>query len=92
MVRDMRPGEQAFCVALTLSVWEKVNVIKNFTDKFGPMNGHPWTDHKSDQIMHELNKADVVLIGEIDGAPASFATLLYDRKYALGIIGHLAVA
>jgi len=91
-VREMRPGEEAFCVALTLSVWEKVSVLKNATDRFGCVNGHPWTDHKADQILSELNRADVVLVGELGGVPVTFATLLYDRKYSTGMIGHLGVS
>jgi ribosomal protein S18 acetylase RimI-like enzyme len=92
VVRDMRPGEEAFVVDLTLSIWDKVSVAKDITDRFGSLNGHPWTDHKADQILAEVNKADAVLIGDLVGSPVAFATLLYDRKYATGAVGHLGVA
>lgn len=92
VVREMRPGEEAVVVSLTLSIWEKVSVAKNITDRFGPLNGHTWTDHKADQILAEINKAEVVLIGELGGQAAAFATLVYDRKYATGAVGHLGVA
>ena len=88
----MRLGDEVHLVALTVSVWEKVSIAKNITDRVGPINGHPWTDHKADQILAELNKADVVLVAEISGQIAAFATLLYDAKYAIGVLGHLGVS
>ena len=92
IIREARAGEQALLIGLTLSVWDKVSVAKNITDVFGPLNGHPWTDHKADQIAAELGKADVILVGEGGGEILAFATLLYDRKYATGAIGHLGVS
>lgn len=92
IVRDMRAGEEAFVVNLTISIWDKVSVFKNICDRYGDINGHPWTDGKADQILAEINKADVVLIAESDGARVAFATLIYDRKYAAGLVGHLGVS
>lgn len=91
-IRDMRPGEEALIVSLTLDVWEKVSIAKNICDWLGGINGHPWTDHKADQILADLNKADVVLVAETADALVAFATLLYDPKYAVGVVGHLGVA
>lgn len=90
--REMRPGEEAFVVALTVAIWADVSTAKNITDRFGPLNGHLWTDHKADQILAELNKADIVLIADRGGEIIGFATLLYDRKYGIGAVGHLGVA
>jgi ribosomal protein S18 acetylase RimI-like enzyme len=92
VIREIRAGEEAFVVALTVDVWEKVSVAKNIVDRFGRLEGHEWTEQKADQILAELNKADVVLVGDRDGEIVAFATLLYDRKYLTGAIGHLGVA
>ncbi len=92
-IREMRPGEEAALVALALSVWAPASMAKNITDAWGPINGHPWTDHKADQLLGDIDSADSVLVAESpDGAAASFVTLRFDRKYATGTIGHLAVA
>ena len=92
VIREMRPGEQAFLVALTLEIWDKVSVAKNITDRLGSINGHPWTDHKADQVLMDVDSAEVVLVGEMDGRIVAFATLRYDRKYSTGTVGHLGVA
>jgi ribosomal protein S18 acetylase RimI-like enzyme len=92
ILREMRPGEEAFVVALTVSIWADVSTAKNITDRFGPLNGHLWTEHKADQILAELNKAEIVLIAERDREIVGFATLLYDTKYGIGAVGHLGVA
>ena len=91
-VRDMLPSEEAFVVELTISIWDKVSIFKNICDRYGEVNGHPWTDGKADQIIAELDRADVVLVGEVGGERVAFATLIYDRKYATGTVGHLGVA
>jgi ribosomal protein S18 acetylase RimI-like enzyme len=69
-----------------------VSIAKSITDRFGPLNGHTWTDVKADQLLAELNKAEIVLVAEHSGEIVGFATLLYDAKYALGAVGHLGVA
>jgi len=92
IIREMRAGEQAFVVELVLSIWDKASIFKNICDRYNDINGHPWTDAKADQMMAELDKADVVLIGETGGASVAFATLIYDRKYATGLVGHLGVS
>lgn len=92
VIREMAAGEEAFVVALTVSIWAEVNVAKNIIDRFGPLDGHQWMEHKADQILAELNKADVVMVADRGGEIVGFATLLYDRKYSTGAIGHLGVA
>ncbi len=91
-IRQMRPGEEALIVDITLSVWQDVSVAKRMCDIIGDINGHPWTDHKADQVLAEMNRSSVILVGEVSGAIAAFATLIYDAKYATGTLGHLGVA
>ncbi|MHC4713617.1 MAG: GNAT family N-acetyltransferase [Planctomycetota bacterium] len=91
-IREMRPGEAEDLVRLIIDVFEEVSIAKNTVDRFGPLNGHPWHVAKGDSARGDINTADVVLVGELDGQIVTMLTVHYDRKVSIAQIVHLAVA
>jgi len=91
-IREMRPEEREALVDLIVSVFEKTSIAKNIAESFGAINGLPWQEDKADHARKDLENSDVVLVGEIEGKPAAVLTLTYNRKFATGSMGHLAVA
>ena len=91
-IRTMRPEEAETLVQLILDTFEHASLAKNITDRYGLINGHDWKERKGESAREDIKSADVVLVGEIDGAVAAMMTLSWDRKYATGHIPHLAVA
>ncbi len=91
-IREMRPGETEDLVRLIIDVFKEVSIAKNTVDRFGPLNGHPWDVAKGDAARGDINTADVVLVGELDGRVVTMITAHYDRKFSIAQIVHLAVA
>lgn len=91
-IRAMRADEIDDLVRVIVEVFEDVSVAKNTADRFGPLNGYSWEVSKGDAARDDIDSADVVLVGESDGALAAMATIKYDLKFSIGHIGHMAVA
>ena len=89
--REPEPKDHEAIVAMVVASFEPISWYRRLDASLEPLNGRTWDKRFEDRVRDAL-ATQYVVIGEADGALASYASGTYDERSKAAFVDLLAVA